>query len=112
MLITENGITRPMTLADLPKLEAALVATAPESGATPGVAAVATCSASSRDITEDEEYQKFVESMVQYCRCTGQPRPCDGVLAGGLCDNIHDDRSWGDDDIMGEHLDDGGSPCS
>lgn len=78
-----------------------------------GVAAVALGSASStRDITEDEEYQKFVDSMVQYCRCTGQPRPCDGVLAGGLCDNIHDDRSWGDDDIMGEHLDDGGTPCS
>ena len=57
-----------------------------------GVAAVAPGSASSaRDITEDEQYEKFVESMVQYCRCTGQPRPCDGVLAGGLCDNIHDD---------------------
>lgn len=41
-----------------------------------------------------------------------QPRPCDGVLAGGLCDNIHDDREWGDDDIMDEHLNDGGSPCS
>lgn len=78
-----------------------------------GVAAVALGSASStRDITECEEYEKFVESMVQYCRCTGQPRPCDGVLAGGLCDNIHDDCEWGDDDIMGEHLNNGGSPCS
>lgn len=46
---------------------------------------------SPRDITEDEEYQKFVESMVPYCHCSAQHRPCDGVLAGGLCDNIQDD---------------------
>lgn len=56
-----------------------------------GVAAVAPGSASSRDITEDEEYQKFVESMVPYCRCS-RNQPCDGVLAGGLCDNIQEDN--------------------
>ncbi len=68
------------------------VAETPAQGQMQGVAAVALGSASStRDITEDEEYEKFVESMVQHCRCTGQPRPCDGVLAGGLCDNIQDD---------------------
>jgi len=78
-----------------------------------GVATVATGSASStRDITEDEEYQKFVDSMVHYCHCGRQHRPCDGVLAGGLCDNIQDEPRWGDDDIMDEHLQDGGSPCS
>ena len=44
-----------------------------------------------KDITEDEEYQKFVESMVPHCHCAEQHRPCDGVLAGGLCDNIQDD---------------------
>lgn len=44
------------------------------------------------DPTEDEDYAKFVESMVPYCHCTGQARPCDGVLAGGVCDEIHDDR--------------------
>lgn len=76
-----------------------------------GVAAVAPGSASSRDITEDEEYEKFVESMVPYCRCA-RNQPCDGVLAGGLCDNIQDDPEWGDDDIMDKHLNDGGSPCS
>lgn len=76
-----------------------------------GVAAVAPGSASFRDITEDEEYEKFVESMVPYCHCA-RNQPCDGVLAGGLCDNIQDDPGWGDDDIMDEHLNDGGSPCS
>lgn len=37
------------------------------------------------DPCETEEYQKFVESMVPHCRCEFD-RPCDGVLAGGLCD--------------------------
>lgn len=43
------------------------------------------------DMTDDLEYQKFVESMVQYCHCAERHRPCDGVLAGGLCDNIQED---------------------
>lgn len=38
-----------------------------------------------------EEYEKFIESMVPHCHCDTQHRPCDGVLAGGLCDNIHDE---------------------
>ncbi len=42
------------------------------------------------EITDSPEYQDFVESMVPFCRCTGHNRPCDGVLAGGLCDNIQD----------------------
>ena len=63
-----------------------------------GVGSGAGFGSSTRDITEDEEYQKFVESMVPHCRCTAQPRPCDGVLAGGLCDNLHDDRALYDDD--------------
>lgn len=41
--------------------------------------------------TEAEAYEKFVESMVPHCHCDAQYRPCDGVLAGGLCDNQHDD---------------------
>lgn len=46
-----------------------------------------------RDIADEidgefigEEYQRFVESMVEHCRCEFD-RPCDGVLAGGLCDD-------------------------
>lgn len=73
--------------------DAPSVANAQEKGQMQGVAAGASGSGPSvRDITEDEEYYKFVESMVPHCRCTAQPRPCDGVLAGGLCDNLHDDR--------------------
>lgn len=47
------------------------------------------------DPYQSEEYQKFVESMVPYCRCTPEAnRPCDGVLAGGLCDDLHWDRDY------------------
>ena len=39
------------------------------------------------DPYKSEEYSKFVESMVPNCRCEPYScRPCDGVLAGGLCD--------------------------
>lgn len=35
------------------------------------------------------EYAAFVESMVKHCRCEPfSARPCDGVLAGGLCDGM------------------------
>lgn len=46
--------------------------------------------APAKDITEDEQYARFVESMAPHCRCS-RDCPCDGVLAGGLCDNIQDD---------------------
>ncbi len=29
--------------------------------------------------------------MAKHCRCS-RDRPCDGVLAGGLCDDIQDDE--------------------
>lgn len=45
----------------------------------------------SEEIFNSESYQKFIDSMVSYCRCRAQDRPCDGVLAGGICDNIQDD---------------------
>lgn len=44
------------------------------------------------DPFESAEYQKFVESMVPHCHCSPAHRPCDGVLAGGVCDGIKDDR--------------------
>lgn len=43
------------------------------------------------DITADLAYQAFVESMVPHCRCS-RDCPCDGVLAGGLCDDIQEDE--------------------
>jgi hypothetical protein len=45
------------------------------------------------DPYESEEYHKFVESMVEHCHCSPESmRPCDGILAGGLCDDLHFDR--------------------
>jgi hypothetical protein len=43
------------------------------------------------DPYESAEYQRFVESMVEHCHCHEGNRPCDGVLAGGLCDGIGED---------------------
>jgi hypothetical protein len=40
------------------------------------------------NIDGEEEYAKFVESMAEFCNCSPAYRPCDGVLAGGPCDEI------------------------
>lgn len=51
------------------------------------------------DPYESEEYQKFVEDMVQFCECESMyARPCDGVLAGGLCDRQLDCEYFNDYD--------------
>lgn len=31
------------------------------------------------------EYQSFVSEMAKYCKCEFD-QPCDGVLAGGICE--------------------------
>lgn len=53
-----------------------------------------------KNFFDSEEYQRFVESMVEHCHCRESIRPCDGVLAGGLCDNLQDERE--EDDEMCE----------
>lgn len=40
---------------------------------------------------DNPDYQKFLESCNAYCRCLYGP--CDGVLAGGLCDGL-DENYW------------------
>lgn len=52
--------------------------------------ASASCSVSG-DMTDNPEYQAWVESMAKHCRCACDC-PCAGVLAGGLCDDIQDDE--------------------
>jgi len=48
---------------------------------------------------ESRQYQAFVEEMAKHCTCTPlSERPCAGVLAGGLCDDLHMGREAGDDD--------------
>lgn len=51
------------------------------------------------------EYQRFLESMTEYCHCQSpHDRPCDGVLCGGLCDGkgfepdfTLDDLEWSEE---------------
>lgn len=51
------------------------------------------------DPYQSEEYQRFVEIMVAHCHCTPEHhRPCDGVLAGGICDNMQEENRDGDED--------------
>lgn len=40
------------------------------------------------DPYQSEEYARFVASMVPHCHCCERNRPCDGVLAGGICDGV------------------------
>lgn len=42
------------------------------------------------DFTESPEYQKHLEEMAKLCHCRSSECPCDGILAGGMCDNIQD----------------------
>ena len=39
---------------------------------------------------DSPDYQRLVAELVKHCRCTRGP--CDGVLAGGMCDDIQDDE--------------------
>lgn len=65
------------------------------------------------DVTEAEEwlnspeYQAFVETAAKHCRCSHGP--CDGVLAGGMCDELNlfdeDDDEWTDYDYGDEYDD-------
>jgi len=40
------------------------------------------------DLADQEEYSRHVEKLARECTCNGVSRPCDGLLAGGLCDNL------------------------
>ena len=55
------------------------------------------------DPYQSEEYQRFVESMAEYCHCAApHPRPCDGVLAGGPCDGFDNEPDYTLDDLEWE----------
>ena len=45
------------------------------------------------DTYDTPEYHVFVEEMAKYCCCRPPwPCPCDGLLAGGLCDGFRDEH--------------------
>jgi hypothetical protein len=44
------------------------------------------------EMHNDPGYQQLVQELALQCKCTPlESRPCDGLLAGGLCDNLHPD---------------------
>lgn len=51
------------------------------------------------------EYQAFVSSMIPHCHCAERYRPCDGVLAGGVCDRIKDERDEYDAEELNQEND-------
>ena len=48
--------------------------------------------------TPEEKYADFVQALAAECMCVGVDRPCDGLLAGGPCDDFHDGWSGHDED--------------
>ena len=56
-------------------------------------------------MTETQARQQLIEELALQCTCTPlSDRPCDGLLAGGLCDNLQMGRgSDVDDDPESEH---------
>lgn len=56
-----------------------------------------TCSYSDQNSVE---YRRFIESMVEFCHCVPlERRPCDGVLAGGVCDGAGQEPDFTLDDL-------------
>lgn len=55
--------------------------------------ALGSASSSTADMTDDPEYQAWVESMAKHCRCS-HDCPCDGVLAGGICDDRQEGEEY------------------
>ena len=45
------------------------------------------------DMIRDPSYQALIDELAKVCTCTPSGnRPCDGLLAGGLCDDLHPDE--------------------
>lgn len=47
---------------------------------------------------DDPEYQAWINSCCEKCTC--DHKPCDGIMAGGLCDEInrHDHDDFAEDE--------------
>lgn len=54
-----------------------------------------------------EEYQKLMDELALKCTCTPlSDRPCAGLMAGGLCDDLHMGRGSDLDDDENEDYED------
>ena len=43
--------------------------------------------------------QSLIDELAKHCTCTPESdRPCAGLLAGGLCDDLHMGREFDDPD--------------
>lgn len=51
---------------------------------------------------DDAGYQEYLNEASKACRCGGQWRPCEGVLAGGLCDQLQDEADPWTGERLGE----------
>jgi hypothetical protein len=42
------------------------------------------------DITESPEYKEWLEKLAKECKCCPicSDKPCDGLMAGGFCDEL------------------------
>jgi hypothetical protein len=43
---------------------------------------------------DQQDRDRWVAEQVKHCRCDPLWCPCDGVLAGGMCDEITADGNW------------------
>jgi hypothetical protein len=52
------------------------------------------------NLSENPDYQEFVQSMVKFCHCE-YDKPCDSVLAAGPCEKkkFSIDDLFDDDDL-------------
>lgn len=51
---------------------------------------------------QSEDYQRHVAECEKHCECATQHCPCDGVLAGGICDGRVEedvDELWDEDEF-------------
>ena len=46
---------------------------------------------------DDLSYEEFIEECCEHCNCDN--KPCDSVLAGGLCDTVEGMEAYNPDDL-------------
>ena len=54
--------------------------------------------AEERERDDQHDYEMYVADAAKACRCSDLWAPCEGVLAGGVCDELYDDEQDDYDD--------------